>query len=75
MVESTEIRVPDIIPYSTEKFPIEFSDSGKKPVAGTEFSYSADNDKILTGATDANGLLNVRVRKYPPQNISLSLPA
>jgi len=74
MVESNEIRVPDIIPYSTETYPIEFFDSGKKPVADTDFRYSVDNDKILTGTTDANGLLKARVKKYPPQTISLSLP-
>jgi hypothetical protein len=75
MVNSIEIKVPDIVPYSTQEFPLEFFDSGKKPVADTEFRYAADNDKTLTGKTDANGVLNVRVRNYPPRNISLSLPA
>lgn len=74
MVETTEIQVPDIVPYSTEEFPIEFiCREENKPVAGTEFRYAADNDKALTGTTDTNGLLKVRARKFPPQTISLSL--
>ena len=75
MVETTEINVPDIVPYSTEEFPIQFFDSEKKPVADTEFRYAADNDRPLTGRTDANGLIRVKVKNYPPQNILLSLPA
>lgn len=76
MVETTEIQVPDIIPYSSEVFPIEFIyHEGDKPVADTEFRYAADNDRLLTGRTDANGLMRVKVRNYPPRNILLSLPA
>lgn len=76
MVETTEIQVPDIIPYSSGEFPIEFIyREVDKPVADTEFRYAADNDNPQTGTTDAAGLLKVRARKFPPQTISLSLPA
>jgi hypothetical protein len=76
MVETTEIQVPDIIPYSSEVFPIKviYRDENK-PVADTQFRYAADDDKSQTGTTDTHGLLKVRARKFPPHTISLSLPA
>jgi hypothetical protein len=75
MVESTEIQVPDITPYSTAEFLIEFFHGDKKPVATTEFSYTVDKGKTLTGQTDENGLLKVKVKTPPPKEIALSLPA
>jgi hypothetical protein len=75
MVDSAEIQVPDITPYATEEFPIDFFDSGKKPVADTAFRYTVDKGKTLTGETDVNGLLKVKVKTPPPQEIALSLPA
>jgi phosphatidate phosphatase APP1 len=75
MVENTEILVPDIIPYATAEFFIEFFHGDKKPVADTEFTYTVDKGKTLTGQTDENGLLKAKVKTPPPQNIALSLPA
>lgn len=75
MVDSTEIQVPDISPSSMAEFLIEFFYSDKKPVATTEFNYSVDKDKTRSGQTDENGVLKVKVKTPPPQNIALSLPA
>ncbi|MDD1682436.1 MAG: hypothetical protein LUO98_01260 [Methanoregula sp.] len=75
MVDSTEIQVPDIAPYSMAEFPVEFFNSEKKPVANTAFRYTVDKGKTLTGQTDVNGLLKVKVKTPPPREIALSLPA
>jgi hypothetical protein len=73
MVESTEINIPDISPYSTAEFLIEIYDSEKNPVAATEFSYTVDTGKTLSGQTDENGVLKVRIKTPPPREIALSL--
>ncbi|MFA5268521.1 MAG: hypothetical protein WC379_11170 [Methanoregula sp.] len=73
MVENTEIQVPDIGPYATAEFPVEFFDSERKPVADTEFTYTVDKGKTLTGQTDENGLMKIKVKIPPPRDIALSL--
>jgi hypothetical protein len=75
MVDSTDIQVPDITPSSAAEFLIEFLKSDKKPVATTAFNYSVDKGKTLSGETDGNGVLKVKVKTPPPREIALSLPA
>jgi hypothetical protein len=76
MVDSTEIKVPDITPYAATEFPIAFiDDKDNSPVKNIEINYSVDQENeeniIHTGSTGGEGIL--KVRPVPSSKVTVVL--